>query len=215
MVYERISIDTKRHVLTKRESGMSRKTWPDIRKTDDSSSITFIRTSIEPALLQSCRLVRQEATPFMRSKLAELRREPLHVLVDYAALHALLAFRSPLLWCFGMLPMSLTYTERSNQLTREFVKRCQMYMRHKRLPKAFGAANVIITITESRRDLPQSVVRAAFEQIRDRAFDLEAVFGVVYKHELGAPVRPSGSWGTVDLSGPMFEEHLRKLTDLG
>jgi hypothetical protein len=150
----------------------------------------------------------------MRSKLAELRREPLHVLVDYAAPHALLAAHSLLLWCFGTLPMRLTYTERPNSFTREFVKRSQMYMRHKRQPKAFGAADVIITITGSCRDLPHLVVYSAFEQIRDRALELEAVFGVVYKHELGAPVRPSGSWGTVDLSGPMFEEHLRKLNDL-
>ncbi|KAF2128439.1 hypothetical protein P153DRAFT_318255, partial [Dothidotthia symphoricarpi CBS 119687] len=99
MVYDCIHITTTKHVLTKTDAELPPNIWP---KSEGRASlpITLIRKSIPAAILATCRLINQEATPLLAPRLEELQREPLRFFVDFAAATALTHMDSPLRACF-------------------------------------------------------------------------------------------------------------------
>ncbi|KAF2028983.1 hypothetical protein EK21DRAFT_90201 [Setomelanomma holmii] len=217
MIYERISIDTKHHILTKAESDIAHPTWPNSGKTADASSITLLRKSLSVAILRTCRRIWQEATPVLSRILAALALQPIHFLVDYSALRALVTVGSPLLHCFGSVPPLWKFWGQTDTSTEDFVRSCSLFMAHKRRLHDRHGTDVIITITEKHQYLGPSFVQMAFSQIRNRAHTLKLCFEIVYRDDLTGPGRPPGSFPstavvkTVGLRGPMFRDHLREL----
>ncbi|KAH7087339.1 hypothetical protein FB567DRAFT_343769 [Paraphoma chrysanthemicola] len=183
MVYELIDLETKRHVLDQAYASLLHTTWPINSHMVSGSSITLIRKSLQVDLLRTCRLVHTEAAPIFGARLRYIAREPLHFIVDFAALRALVTTGSPLLWCLGNLPLAHVSPPSPNVMTRDFVDRFRLYMNHKREStlRRVSDVDIVITITESSRYSPWSSMQIALEGVRARANGLGIMFEVVYR----------------------------------
>jgi hypothetical protein len=84
MVYERIDVETQRHVIH----------WPAVEPDNaDEDTIVLTSQSLPVGLLASCRLVYAEATPYLRPKLALLHdRDRFRLTVDVECLGVFVQF---------------------------------------------------------------------------------------------------------------------------
>jgi hypothetical protein len=219
MVYEYISIEKHRHVLTRAESGLSNDKWPSTFPSQ--STITLIRPSLPVALLRTCHVIKNEATPILEEKWTSLAKQPLQFLVDYASLIALTAYPSPL----AVLPYTIIPATPPTQALKDFRKSCRTFMKQKHVlvpcthkPADGDVIDVAIFITENHNAVPEDVVARAFWELRQLCAYTEVIAAVMYKDDFLWSSVPRGSWPpfspvvrTKGMRTPMFEERLREL----
>ncbi|KAF2824062.1 hypothetical protein CC86DRAFT_248540, partial [Ophiobolus disseminans] len=95
MVYEELEIATRRHVLSDvdvREAS----SWEPPQAVD--LAMTLVRKSIPVAILRTCRIINEEATPLLARKLRHLEKMPLCFQLSYGAA-ALITGEYPFLEC--------------------------------------------------------------------------------------------------------------------
>ena len=215
VVYEHIGIEFKRHTLTQAESGLPDRlhnSWPSLPQ-NIQSSITAIRPSLHISLLRTCRLIYNEATPYLAPKLQDLERQPIHFVVDYCALVALTTKPCPL----GNFAFEGIHGPPANEAVKAFTASCRPFILHKQ--KAFrSSANapvgVRITITQDYRDVPENIVDLGFLRLSHRRTSLGVVFSVAWKKVPSTHSAWLRIWERGGLPPLAWDQHLRYLETL-